>query len=200
MSRVCFHSDDSYIPVTSREFAFVTAGIALDGIKSEMRIHLEKAENRSRKGARDWHSTKDPSIRARYIEELLDMSPLVGRVFYGAAGAVPNTSFWRIRVDVLAAAIRRYSGGGRCHHEMAHEGLTSKPRQQLRGDLKDRGFKRVTVEPASVTTDPETRCVDALAGFIRSKLFDGGGSSSVLPELPDWLVEVIPVQTKALRR
>src|SRR5438552_638322 len=142
-----------------------------------MKPLLENAENRSGKGTRDWHSTKDVAIRVRYIEEVLDLSPLVGRIFFGGEPSIPTSDYWQTRVNILAAAVSRYTHGGRCHHEVAHEGLKLQPRLQLHRALKARGLKRITVESALVATDLEIRCADALAGFIRSKLFDEGTSS-----------------------
>jgi hypothetical protein len=193
MARVCFHTDDSYSATGEKHFSFVTAGIALDGIKSEMKYLLTKVEERTDKGAKDWHSTKDPIIRVRYIEEVLDMSQLVGRIFYGGGTLLPD-QFWKARVDILSAAVERYSQGGTCRHEMATEGLTGRPRQQLERDLRNRGLRRVTVEAASIANDPETRCADALAGYIRAKLFEDSQRSQDLPSLPDWLVDLLPLQ------
>lgn len=179
---------------------FVIAGIALDGIKSEIAYVLTKLETQTGKGEKDWHSTKDAAIRIRYIEGLLAASQLVGRVFFGGEPAITSEHYWSTRVNVLAEAIRHYSHGGRCHHEIAHEGLTGRPRHQLLKDLRSRGVKRVTVEPANIVRDPETRCADALAGYIRTKLFEDSEWGRGLPDLPSWLVECSGNKTKALRQ
>jgi hypothetical protein len=144
------------------------------------------------KGEKDWHSLKDPTRRATYIEELLGLPALVGRVFYGGVDSLHSDDYWRVRVDVLSAAIQRYSHRHRCYHEVAHEGLTGRPRDQLLADLRRRGVKRISVEPANIDRDPETRCADALAGYIRLKLFDQSESSKLLPDLPNWLVNCRP--------
>lgn len=101
-----------------------------------------------------------------------------------------------MRVDIIAAAIQRYSHHHRCYHEVAHEGLTGRPRDQLLEDLRGRGLKRITVEPANISRDPETRCADALAGYIRTKLFDESRSSTLLPDLPAWLIDCGPKERK----
>lgn len=189
MPRVCFHSDDSF---RKSGCEFVTAGLALDGIKSEIKTILTKIESRSGKGQRDWHSTKDPLIRARYVEGVLSSSPFVGRVFYRAAPRLQSSEYWDFRVEALTLAVLKYTHRGRCHHEIAQEGFTAGSRLKLQRELKGRGLKRVTVEPCDVGVDEEIRCADALAGFIRTKLFDGAGSSELLPALPDWLLNLSP--------
>jgi len=192
VARICFHSDDSYRSIQSGSgFTFVTAGIALDGIKSEIERELLKAEERSGKGDKDWHETTDVAVRLNYMERLLDLSPLVGRVFYGAYPSLQTGEYWGARLDVLSAAIGRYTARGRCHHEMAHEGFTGANRDKLRLELRGRGFRRVTVESAALVTSPQIRCADALSGYIRGQLYDVGTlSQQVLPDIPDWFVDL----------
>ena len=78
MGRVCFYSDDSFSGIAAKRFSFVVAGIALDAVKSEVEVLLLGTEVGSGKGERDWHSTKDLTIKREYIEELLRTHHLVG--------------------------------------------------------------------------------------------------------------------------
>lgn len=190
MARICFYSDDSFLSLGNLAAPFVVAGLALDASKTAVAQSLLEAEARSGKGTRDWHDVRDPGVRVDYIERVLSISALRDRIFFSARDRVVCAEYWGTRLDVLTAAIRAYSHGGRCHHEVFPEGLPLQPRLHLREDLKARGIRRLTVQSAAFDTNPEVRCADALANYVRVRLFHAERAGRLMPELPDWLVRL----------
>ena len=192
MRRVRFYSDDSYITCSTCGrglFHAVIAGIAIGAERANINRLLLEAENLSGKGLRDWRCTKPDSVRQRYLDAALSIPWLTGRVFYRAFDSQSASDRWPHRVDTLRAAIAMFTPGD-CHHQIAHEGLTSNPRRQLRIDLMTRGCERVTVESADFLSGPEVRFSDALAGYVRSELYRGNGQRALLTNLPDSFVNL----------
>lgn len=200
MRRICFYSDDSYKPCGDGLFHFVVAGVAIDGDKLAIREALLTAEQASGKGTTDWHSTKDPVIRSRYLELVLSIRSLTGRVFYGARDRLSPADYWEARLEVLALAVGSYSNAP-CRYSVAHEGFTSNPREKLRRDLVKRGVRRLEITAGEMESKPEIRLVDALAGYIRGERFGGSRASSLFPNMPGWFVDLTPIpKNKTPRR
>jgi hypothetical protein len=187
--RVRLFSDDSYKGCGDGMFNISTAGIALVGDRSRLRDALLEAEDASGKGTRDWHETKEIVTRERYIEHVLRIQELRGRVFYGVRGAIELKRHSELRLDVIAAGIISLSQSGN-HHDVAHEGLPSQGRYALRSALLERGIRRVTMEKGGMDK-PEIRLVDALSGFVRAAAFpDPLGRDEMMGPIPDWFVRV----------
>lgn len=189
MHRICFYSDDSYGACGNKRHHVVVAGIALMADRTNVNRALLEAEKKSKKGIMDWHSAP-PRVREAYLEEVLAIEAIRGRVFYHPFDALLAKDYWRARVTALSAAINRYTPGD-CQHRMLPEGLKSNPRHQLRTDLKKCGCERVTVESAQLIMDPEVRLADALAGYVRVELYRDG-ERAVLHNLPDWFLSLEP--------
>ena len=130
-------------------------------------------------------------MRETYLEAVLDIPALRGRIFYRAFDALASNEKWGARVDTLESAIAAFTPGD-CHHAMFPEGLTGNPRWQLRNDLKKRGCDGVTVGSAQFHSDPEVRLADAIAGYVRGELYRGDGQRAALTNIPDWFVDLEP--------
>ena len=188
MNRICFYSDDSYSPCGKKRCHVVVAGAAISADRTNIREALFEAEQKSKKGLKDWRKT-DTVARERYIDAVLAIPGLRGRVFYRPFDSLVSKEYWEARVVTLARAIQIYAPRD-CHNQMFPEGLTGNPRNQLRHDLRKKGCERVTVESAQFIMDPEVRLSDALAGYIRGELYRGDGQRAVLTNLPDWFSNV----------
>lgn len=186
--RIRFYSDDSYSPCGHGRFHAVVAGVAIQADRSNVHRNLLDAERSSCKRLLDWHKTSRES-RERYIDAVLAISYLQARVFYCPFDSLANHEYPRVRAETLAAAIAVFTPG-RCHHRIAHEGLQSRPRQQLRLALLGRGCERVTVESAQFFAEPEVRLSDALAGYIRGELYRDEQQRAALTNLPDLFVNL----------
>jgi hypothetical protein len=126
----------------------------------------------------------------RYIESVLKLESLKGRVFYGSRGARPLKHHGVLRVDVIEAGILALSTDEN-HHELAHEGLPSQGQFALRNALRGRGVKRISVVSGAEGRSPEIRLVDALAGFIRGASFaDHAGHDERITDVPEWFLKV----------
>ncbi len=189
--RIRFYSDDSYRSCGKRQFHAVVAGIAVEADRTNVRRQLMEAERVSKKGLSDWHQSRPPSVREKYMEAVLDIRALRGRIFYCAFDCLTPDLYWNARVHTLRAAISVFTPGN-CHHAMAHEGLQSNPRRRLGIDLANRGCERVTVDSAQFHAEPEVRLSDAIAGYVRGELFRGDGQRAPLTNLPDSFVDLEP--------
>ena len=193
MSRVRFYSDDSYSPNGQRFFFhMVVAGVAISADRENVTKALLEAESRSKKGIKvDWRGTPT-RIKADYMDIVLGIPGLRGRVFYHPFDSLRMHEHSNAREDTLQRVIARFTTGRDCHHAMHHEGLKGKPRHLLRLALQDRGCDGVTVETAELKSDPEVRLSDALAGYIRAELYRGDGNRAALTNLPDWFENLEP--------
>ena len=81
MHRICFYSDDSYGACGHKRHNVVVAGIALMADRTNINRALLEAEKRSKKGLADWHSTP-AQVKEDYLEAVLDIAGIQGRVFY----------------------------------------------------------------------------------------------------------------------
>lgn len=189
MQRIRFYSDDSYSPNgRPKLFHTVVAGVAISADRTNIRQALIEAERLSKKKLTDWRTTP-ADYRERYLEAILQISGLHGRIFYRAYDSIAMGDHGGARVETLRGAISKFTPGD-CHHEMYHEGLQSKPRHLLRKELRERGCERVTVETAQFIMDPEVRLSDAIAGYVRAELYRGHGQRAPLTNLPDWFIEL----------
>jgi hypothetical protein len=188
--RIRFYSDESYAPCGNKRSDTVIAGIALSEDRINVRDALLQAEGTSRKGHfADWRCTT-AQARADYIDAVLGIPAIKGRVFFQGFDALPNGQRSDVNVSTLSAAIRTYTPGN-CHHQMMPEGFRSAGRRyNLRCELKKRGCEGVTVESADFIAHPEVRLADALAGYIRGELYREDGTRAVLTNLPDWFVDL----------
>jgi hypothetical protein len=189
--RICFYSDDSYVPCGKKHRHFVVAGVALEADRTNVNRYLLDAERHSGKGRSDWHKTRPDSMKARYLEAVLEIDAIRGRVFYYPFDVLHTREFFNARATALGAAITTFTPGD-CHHRMFPEGLQGQPREQLKSALRAMGHKLVAAESAQFNTDPEVRLADALAGYIRGELYRGDGGRSQLTNLPDSFVNLEP--------
>jgi hypothetical protein len=195
LRRLRFYTDDSYIPCGKRLVHTVVAGIAISADLANIKSQLLEAESRSKKYLSDWYHTRPVSTRERYLDAVLDISALRGRIFYRAFDTVAPNEKWGARVDTLESAINAFTPGD-CHHAMFPEGLMGNPRHQLRMDLRRRGCDRVTVESAQFSAEPEVRLSDAIAGYVRGELYRGDGGRAILTNIPDWFLDLDATNTK----
>jgi hypothetical protein len=63
---------------------------ASSGYRRWNRLDLLRAESVSMKGRNDWHATKNVAQRVKYIESVLALDGLQGRVFYAHWWASEN--------------------------------------------------------------------------------------------------------------
>jgi hypothetical protein len=190
MQRIRFYSDDSYSHNGKpKQFHIVVAGFALSADRENIRKALAAAEQLSKKGLVDWN--KSPAqMRERYIDAVLAIPGLHGRIFYLAVDSLPMPRHGEPRLQALNSAIGRFTTGD-CHHQMFPEGMRqSRQRHALRKALIVCGCERVTVETAQFVMDPEVRLSDALAGYIRGELYRGDGERAKLTNLPDWFLDL----------
>jgi hypothetical protein len=190
MNRICFYTDDSYSPCGQGLRHAVIAGAAISAERMDVRRLLLEAETSSQKGIRDWYHA-DERAREKYIEAVLDIGNLRGRIFYFPFDGLYTSGYWDARIQTLTRAIAVFTPGD-CHHAIFHEGLQGKPRFQLKNDLRERGCERVTVDSAQLIMDPEVRLSDAIAGYVRSELYRGNGERAVLTNIPDWFENLEP--------
>lgn len=190
MQRIRFYSDDSYSHNGKpKQFHIVVAGCALSYDRENIRNALIEAERISNKGLLDWHKSP-PAVRERYIDAVLALPNLKGRVFYLPVDSMPMPRHGESRLYALNRAIEVFTTGD-AHHQMFPEGLRqSKQRHLLRKALNACGKERVTVETAQFVMDPEVRLSDALAGYIRGEIYRGDGNRSELTNLPDWFINL----------
>jgi len=191
MHRIRFYSDDSYQIFAKKTAHFVVAGVAICHDRADIRRLLLEAERVSRRGLKDWRATHSADERERYLDAVLDIPALNGRIFFSPFDALSPSDYWNARVDTLEAAIAVFTPGD-CHHVMHPEGLQGNPRHQLRMELKKRGCERVTVDPAQFAMDPEVRLSDALAGYVRVEMYRGDGQRAVLTNIPAEFVNLEP--------
>jgi hypothetical protein len=164
MPPVYVYSDESSDRDRKRGI-FSVAGIAISAHVWAIRNRLQAAERRSGKGDKDWHRTKDPKERRRYIELVLQIPELRGCGFRRIYQH-PTDQF-EATVETLARVVRRFRGGDRgelCI--LTHEGFGKATRSQLRSRVRDIGIRDFLVEPGSMA-EPRVRLADALAGFSR---------------------------------
>ncbi len=188
MRRICLYSDDSQSPYHMGLFHFVVAGVALDGEKKPVRETLLRAEDTSGKGTTDWNKTTDPLVRLDYIESVLGIECLRGRAFYRSHDAISPKKYWPARIATVVEAIKAF-GEGYCRFEIAHEGLTVENRERLKRELRRLNLRRLETVTGKMMHKPEIRVADALAGYVRSKLF-GGTAAIALPDIPRWFIKL----------
>jgi hypothetical protein len=192
--RIRFYSDDSYstcVPCGRKRFHAVVAGVAIEPNRTNVHRSLLEAERLSKKQLSDWRRTRPESARERYIDAVLDVPGLQARIFYCPFDSLGPSEYWLARLETLVAAIAVFTPGN-CHHRMAHEGLQSNTRRQLRIDLMNRGCDGVTVESAQFHAEPEVRLSDAIAGYVRGELYRGDGQRAVLTNIPHSFVNLEP--------
>src|SRR5262245_52072072 len=100
---------------------FVVAGFSINSYHTETWRELVTAERVTGKGLRDWHSTKEPKTRRRYLETALAIPHLHGRVFYRVHWEEPD-DYWEATVSTLRAATERFAKDEHCI--LSHEGFT----------------------------------------------------------------------------
>jgi hypothetical protein len=164
---------------------FTVAGVVFATNRKWNRHDLLQAESVSMKEKKDWHSTKNIAQRIKYIEVVLQMPDLQGRVFYCTCRN-NQKNYWELTVDSLELAIKQLCDG--CVTLVHHQGFNASTRDKLRKDLKARGLD-VKVIPGDQSIKPEVRLADALCGFIG--VHEGGGPlCAKYPELPAWFVDL----------
>lgn len=85
---------------------FIVAGVAFGSYRNWNRQDLLKAERVSLKERKDWADTKNPYQRIRYIEIILGLTGLQGRVFFAC---YRNTKdYWDLTVETLDAAMHHF--------------------------------------------------------------------------------------------
>ncbi len=164
MQRVYVYSDES-----SRKgegAVFVVAGFAIEAYHNVVWRSLLQAEEESGKGSRDWHSTKDPKTRRRYLEAALTIPEIDGRVFYRMY-EFPLADTWAATVETLASAVKRFGGEDR-RCVLAHEGFTKGSRDKLKRAVgRSPAADSVEVASGNLNVSPMIRLADSLAGLLR---------------------------------
>jgi hypothetical protein len=189
--RVRFFSDDSYASCRQgKRHDFVVAGVAIEYDRTNVSRALLEAEQSTQKGRRDWFRTPRDK-RERYLEAVLGINSIRGRIFYCPFDCISKSQYWQARLDALGAAIIVFTPG-HCQHLMAHDGLQGNSRHQLRRGLSTNGHTGVVVESGQFENDPEIRLADAIAGYVRSELYRGDGQRSALTNIPDFFVDLEP--------
>jgi hypothetical protein len=175
---------------------FIVAGVAFDSYRKWNRHDLLQAEAVSMKDRKDWSDTKNAYQRIKYIEVVLGMGGLRGRVFFAC---YRNTKdYWNLTVATLDAALHHFCGGD-CRRLISHQGFNSQTRYKLRKALTARGW-RVEVDPAGQKLHPEMRLADALCGYLGICHNEDSKVADKFPEMPDWFVnlnENAPAQADA---
>lgn len=179
-------SDDSKAHCGGGLFNIVVAGVVL-GYDTAITDALVGIELRSKKGTRSWSSTRDPEMRSAYLDAVLALPELRGKVFFGAFMGVSPRLEDTAREDVLFRAITAVTGGRKEKIEIVPEGLSAIPRRRLERALRARGVKKLKACSEALWL-PETRLTDALSGAIRERL--AGSYDAVLLDLPDWFLNV----------
>jgi hypothetical protein len=133
MQRVFFYSDETG-PKSKGRF-FIVAGIAIEAHHGSIRRQLLEAEDRSRKGKLDWHGTKEPRRRRRYLEAAFNIRELQGHVFYYIH--TDTQDYWGCTVKTLRRAIERFA---QSHQSVImHEGFTHAGREGLKRSIQRAG-------------------------------------------------------------
>lgn len=159
MERAYFYSDES-----KDGSRFVVAGVTISAHANVIKAKLLRAEKESGKGARDWQKTKDPKVRRRYIEAVLNIPQLDGCGFRCVYPATVNP--FEATVAALDRAMVQFGAGKRC--VLVHEGFSRGTREKMKAWLsRERPAGQVSVEAGRLENEPRVRLADALAGFCR---------------------------------
>ena len=183
MQRVYFYSDES-----KDGARFVVAGVAISAHANVIRKKLLRAERSSGKGISDWHKTKDPKTRHRYLQEVLNIAQLRDCAFSWVYEGQPGNQF-EATVTALESAIDYFGQGKQC--VLIHEGFTHGTREKMKRRLKERGVEGVEVKSGSLENEPRVRLADALAGFSRL-MRSGSAQTDALSDLryDGWFVNL----------
>lgn len=186
MGRVYIYSDESSQKGT--DAAFVVAGVAVAEYHNVIWRALLEVEQETNKGTRDWHRTKEPKTRRRYLEAALAIPQLEGRIFYRAHEPRPG-DLWRATIDTLGAAVRHFAEGELS--VLAHEGFTAANRARLKQAVMRSGAAdKVEVATGKFDANPVIRLADSLAGFLRLLLVDPQRADRFADLKHEWFVEL----------
>lgn len=165
---------------------FVVAGVAFTKYRQWIKSDLEHAERASGKGKQDWKGTKNPSVRANYIERVLAIEQMRESVFY-AEYLNNDREYWSYTVDALTLAIKKFGDGK--HNIVRHQGLNYKSRQKLKYNLLECGLS-VEIQSGS-DKRAEIRVADGLAGYLGLVRHNPESPSvNLYPDIPDWIIDL----------
>jgi hypothetical protein len=165
---------------------FLVCGVVLVTHQKWIQDQLHHAERVSDKGRQDWKGTKNVRQRSRYIEEVLEIQNLKGRVFY-AAYADNQKNYWQYTVDALTKAIVKLGADGRCL--MRHQGFNYNTRTKLADALACAGCD-YEIQTGSEKR-AEIRLADALCGYVGLVMFNSESQfAKYFPDLPDWFIDL----------
>jgi hypothetical protein len=159
LERVYIYTDESNDPHGG---ILSIAGLALTDHVWAVRNKLLKIEELSGKDSRDWHKTKEVKTRVRYLELVVEVEELAGRLFF-QTHPHPVNSF-DATVETLSNAILEFGAGRQC--VTIHEGFTGATRLKLQKALRALEHNAV-VDSGSIRNEPRVRLADSLAGFCR---------------------------------
>lgn len=156
MGPVYFYTDETGNKSGGRYF--IIAGVALDADLNATRRQLITLEAmKGGIGRHDWHDTKEPRVRCRYLCGALVIPTLEGHLFWTRFEG--RTDYWRCTVEALQLAMRHYGRDKRC--VVAHEGFTVGSRDKLQNELLgDFEVRRGNFR------EPLIRLADRLAGGL----------------------------------
>jgi hypothetical protein len=150
---------------------FIAATVMV--VEEQMRIRtlLERIEEESGKRSRKWTKA---TLRQRlaYLEPVLRLSPLHGRLFY--AHYAHPAAYLPCVLDTIAGAVATVAAGHPCQATVLIDGLQKTLRHQtaaeLRRQLRGQGVTIDKVRGLNEESDALMRLADALAGCVRHAL------------------------------
>jgi len=138
---------------------FIVAGVALEaelGASRQALKEIEQAKNGI--GKLDWHKTKQPRVRCRYLCPAMALPFVQGRMFYVRYEG--RRDYWQCTIEALQIAMRHYGSDKACI--VAHEGFTVSKRDRLQlkliGDFE--------VRSGNFDNEPLIRFADRMAGGL----------------------------------
>ncbi len=187
MQRVYVYSDES--SRKGGEAVFVVAGLAIEAYHNVVWRALQEAEEKSGKGLRDWHSTRDPKTRRRYLEAALAIPEIEGRVFYRVYEPLLADP-WSATVETLAEVVERF-GGEEKTCVLAHEGFTKGSREKLKRAVeRSPAAGNIEVASGNLNGSPMIRLADSLAGLLRLLSGDPERANRFEDMKQEWFIEL----------
>jgi hypothetical protein len=165
---------------------FLVGGVALISHRLWTRDQLLQIERVSGKDKKDWHATKNPLQRRRYIEEVLKIEALRGAVFH-AEYRDNGKNYFDCTVDALVSAIATY--GEDRHNIVVHQGFAFAARTRLARALERQGHS-YEIQPGNQNKRVEIRLADALCGYVGMMSDPDNVYANAFPELPEWFVDL----------
>lgn len=165
---------------------FLVGGVAMLNRRLWTRDQLVQVERVSGKDTKDWHDTKNPVQRRRYIEEVLKIDALNGAVF-SSEYRDNGKRYFDCTVDALTRAIERF--GQHRHNIIIHQGFAYGARQKLKTELKKLGCS-FDIQPGNQDRRPEIRLADSLCGYLAMMRDPGNRHASAFPNVPEWFIDL----------